>query len=256
MRSISLFLAGLMASIAFAAPAPGIFNNAYKRSNRMEEYYSRVSKHIHDSKRTGSASSTCDTSSISLPAYASSLPSPSGQTLAYVTVGVGTQNYTCANSSASATPEAIGALAGLFNATCIAADYPEIIDLLPNIVYDMDVSANATSLSMLPPANLLLLGYQYFSDLTTPVFDLDTEDQNDGIAYTKKNDTLDAPSDAIQGAYGAVQWLYLTTTNETVGKYSSIYRVMTAGGDAPTTCEGMPDSFTVPYAANYYIYET
>lgn len=68
-----------------------------------------------------------------------------------------------------------------------------------------------------------------------------------------------APAGSVVGqnnsGNGAVPWLYLQTTNGTVGGYKAVYRVNTAGGQPPATCQGMPNVFTVQYAAEYYFYE-
>jgi hypothetical protein len=70
----------------------------------------------------------------------------------------------------------------------------------------------------------------------------------------------DAPADAVEdldgNGYGAVPWLYLETTNATVGSIRGIYRLNTAGGNLPTTCSGMPDTFDMDYAAEYWVYES
>lgn len=71
---------------------------------------------------------------------------------------------------------------------------------------------------------------------------------------TKKGGAIDAPSTAPAGKYGAVPWLYLTSTDGTVGNYKSVYRVDTAAGSAPATCKDMPPTFEIQYAANYYFF--
>ncbi|PWY65739.1 hypothetical protein BO70DRAFT_366681 [Aspergillus heteromorphus CBS 117.55] len=198
-------------------------------------------------------SNSCDTSKIALPSYASSLPSPSGMSAIYVAVGRGTQNYTCATSSSNSTPVAIGAVARLYDATCLAANYPDLLETLPGIVYQNALPSSEET--PLPPANLNLLGHHFFRDTTTPVFNLDTtSSEQHGIAITKKLDAIDAPSSAIKGQNGAVQWLYLHAINGTVGEYEGVYRVSTVAGSAPDTCEGMHSNFTVQYSALYYFY--
>ena len=267
MRSSFVFIACLTAC-SFAAPA--FFDNAYNFSNDLSEFLGRVSKHIEHSKDILS-SATCDTSSIELPAQASGLPSPSGQKLLYVALGRGTQvsqiqlhpaghhtktnirqNYTCATPSTNSTPVAVGAVANLYNATCIAGSFSDMITMLPNIAYRIPLP-NSDS-DRLPPANLDLMGHHFF-DGSTPVFNLDTTATHQyGIARTKKEAQVDAPSNAFQGNNGAVAWLYLSATSGTVGDYSGVYRVDTAAGSPPKTCKDMPSEFTVQYAANYYFY--
>ncbi|KAL3475870.1 hypothetical protein BJX99DRAFT_228765 [Aspergillus californicus] len=246
----SLFITSCLAACSAAAP---IFNNFYDFSDDMAEFLGRVSKRVNNVGELFDRSSlSCDISSISLPDFASGLPAPTEQSPLYVALGRGTQNYTCATSTSSSEPVAIGAVARLYNATCFAANYPEMIELLPAISYRVSLPTKESD--TLPPINLGLMGHHFFEG-KVPVFNLDTTPaQQLGIAKVKKDADLAAPSNAIKGSNGAVSWLYLSATNGTVGDYKSVYRVDTAGGGAPTTCDGMPASFTVQYAANYYIY--
>ncbi|GIK04702.1 hypothetical protein Aspvir_008795 [Aspergillus viridinutans] len=249
MRLFIVLFAWLMAT-AYAAPA--FFDNIYEYSDELAEFYSKVSEHIDDSKDVFTATTTCDPSKIVLPAFASGLPSPDNQKPIYVAVGRGTQNYSCTTSTADSKPVAIGAVASLYNATCIAASYPDVLDMLPNIAYKLQLPTD--SCATLPYANLNLLGHHFFED-SIPVFNLDTTSQRQyGIAFTKKKAELAAPSSAVQGDNGAVAWLYLTTTNGTVGNYKSVYRVDTAAGSPPKTCENQPSVITVQYAANYFFF--
>jgi hypothetical protein len=127
-----------------------------------------------------------------------------------------------------------------------------MLNMLPNIAYRIPLPSSGSD--RLPPANLDLMGHHFF-DGSTPVFNLDTTaTQQFGIARTKKEAQIEAPSNAIQGNNGAVAWLYLSATSGTVGDYASVYRVDTAAGQPPKTCKDMPSQFTVQYAANYYFY--
>lgn len=67
-----------------------------------------------------------------------------------------------------------------------------------------------------------------------------------------------APTNATKGqngvGNGAVAWLYLNTTNATQGDVRAVYRVNTAGGNPPETCEGSDAVFSVQYAAEYWFY--
>ncbi|KAL4914897.1 hypothetical protein BDW62DRAFT_204116 [Aspergillus aurantiobrunneus] len=248
MRS-TLFITSCFAACSAAAP---VFGNFYDFSNDMAEYLSRVSKRISNVGDLFDSSLTCDPSTISLPSFASGLPAPDGQKPLYVTLGRGTQNYTCATSTADSEPEAIGAVARLYNTTCFAANFPDMIELLPSIAYRVSLPSNDSD--PLPPSNFNLIGHHFFEG-SVPVFNLDTTPTRQlGIAKVEKDSDLDAPETAVKGKNGAVSWLFLTATDESDGSFQSVYRVDTAGGAAPDTCDGMPESFTVEYAANYYIY--
>jgi hypothetical protein len=79
-----------MVVVSSAAPS-NIFNNIYDFSDELAEFYGKVSKYIDEVSRDVTPSTTCDTSKISLPSYASSLPSPDEATPMYVALGRGTQ---------------------------------------------------------------------------------------------------------------------------------------------------------------------
>lgn len=154
-------------------------------------------------------------------------------------------------------PVAVGALATLYNASCLAANYPDLIAIAPDVAINIPLPPDPST--PFPPANLELLGHHYFSDATTPIFNLDTTPEHQyGIAISKKKAQMDAPANAVKGENGvgdgAVAWLYLETIDGTVGGYKSVYRVNTAGGQPPESCANMPSSFTVQYAADYYFY--
>ncbi|KAF9890362.1 Small subunit processome complex component [Aspergillus nanangensis] len=239
-----LILFVLACAAATSAAAPTLFDNVYDYSDDMSEFLGRVSKHIESAKDIFSPTRTCDPSRISLPAFASGLPAPSGKPV-YVAVGRGTQNYTCASSTSDAAPKLQGAVANLYNATCIAASFPDMMELLPNIVYKIPLPSS--EFDPLPPANIELLGHHFFAG-SVPVFNLDTTPSRQyGVAMVKKLSEIDAPATAIKGANGAVSWLYLPTVNGTVGSYKGVYRVDTAGGGAPKTCKDMPSQFTVQF---------
>ena len=165
------------------------------------------------------------------------------------------QNYTCASNTSADTPVAIGALATLFNASCIAALYPDILSALPAaaLAYPIPSSSNP-----LAPSNLLLSGHHYFSDLTTPTFNLDTSNGNYGLTFSKKEGTSAAPVIAGEkvAGYGSVAWLQLQaeTVTESEGVVKEVYRLNTAGGNPPPTCEGQLAAIEVQYAAEYWFY--
>ena len=168
------------------------------------------------------------------------------------------QNYTCADSTSNSKPKAAGAVANLYNATCMAANYPDLLELIPTIIWNSSVPLDVASFpwsKIQLPANIDLMGHHFFFDSTTPEFNLNLDKGKQfGIAMTKKEGSIDAPGNALKGDYGAVPWLYLTTTKGTVGKYKAVYRVDTASGSPPDTCEGQPEKFQMKYSANYYFF--
>lgn len=79
----------LLASTSLAAPTH--FHDIYNYSDDLADFYSRVSHKIDHVRDSIESLKRCDKSKISLPGFASGLPSPSGQKPVYVAVGRGTQ---------------------------------------------------------------------------------------------------------------------------------------------------------------------
>ncbi|KAF1834522.1 hypothetical protein BDW02DRAFT_498100 [Decorospora gaudefroyi] len=174
------------------------------------------------------AAPSCDLSNVQQPASALQQPT-SDMSLVLVALGQGTQNYTCADETA--TPAAFGAMAELFDASC--APSSELI-------------AGATSLDSLDDPTLL--GTHFFLDRTTPDFDLSSL----GNTVLKKVEDAPAPDAAAD-----VKWLRLQTQAQgTTSDVVQIYRLNTVGGHPPATCEGQApgEVITVDYEAQYWFY--
>ncbi|TVY94082.1 hypothetical protein LAWI1_G000881, partial [Lachnellula willkommii] len=120
---------------------------------------------------------------------------------------------------------------------------------------------NLTSASQasLTPSNLAISGHHLFTNTTTPFFTLNTDAMQLGVAPCAKNNSISAPAGAVKGqnnqGFGAVPWLKLTTRSGATGNLEEVYRVNTVGGNPPSTCAGMPATFEVQYAAEYWFYE-
>ncbi|RDW79001.1 DUF3455 domain-containing protein [Aspergillus mulundensis] len=221
-------------------------------------YTSIVSNFLQNTQLTGCP--ITDTTTLA----SSTLTAPSkGLSAKAITLGRGTQNYTCASSSNLATPKATGATATLFDASCVAAfdarygastGSQSILHLLPDVLKPVPLSTTDLSAIILQRLSKqdLVVGKHYFTADGTPFFDLRGagRDNSDWIA-ARKADQMDAPSKPGFGITGDVAWLKLTAVE---GGYREVYRVHTAGGSAPATCEGMPAEFTVDYTAEYWFY--
>lgn len=200
----------------------------------------------------------CDLSKAVLP-VASPTPLPGvseGLSLKHVAIGRGTQNYSCSTGNATAAPVALGAVATLYNSSCIASAYPDLLAALPDVALQFNLTSNTQS--SLTPSNLLISGHHFFSNGTTPDFDMTVS--NVGFAPCAKNNSVPAPSGASVGqngvGLGAVPWLKLITRSGATGGLEEVYRINTAGGAAPATCAGMPTTFEVQYAAEYWFYHS
>lgn len=193
------------------------------------------------------ASATCDLSNAVLPSEASGLPAvSSGLKLSHIAVGRGVQNYTCATAAASETPKAVGAVASLFNATCDGVRAPAVLASVTKIAVDYAIPTSKL-------AEARLSGHHEFTEKGIPYFKLQTDKVNFGSVHVNATAKTAAPKSASAGpnGLGSVPWLKLVHLD---GDYKEVYRVNTAGGVAPKTCEGVQGGFSVEYAAEYWFY--
>ncbi|USP80311.1 hypothetical protein yc1106_07585 [Curvularia clavata] len=242
--SFSLLLA-LTPAALFAAPTQNADSIAalIPRQNLPANVYEELRK----------TDSLCDLSNVKLPAAPTPLADPAqGSSLRHIAIGRGTQNYTCSGLSKSDAPKAVGAVASLFNVTCDAAR------LNVNTLAQVTNLALNYAIPSSPEAEQRLSGHHQFTAAGVPLFMLETKEADYGRVECAVDAKSPAPKDASLGTnqLGSVPWLKL---NATVGKdnhwaYNEVYRVHTAGGVAPKTCEGIEGSFTVEYSAQYWFY--
>lgn len=286
MRASSIFFSALCASV-FAAPVyPDLNIKAALPDDAMSDlsqYFNMLAQKTQEGRQMSRAP-TCDMSLAKLPVASEfhlanvytqkqstniELPAPDalpdvspGLVLKHVAIGRGTQNYTCDTTNTTAAPTAAGAVATLFNASCIAGTYPDLLNMLPRVSMAFNLTASTSgayaknllptsSNSRLAPGNYVISGHHYFVDSTTPYFTLDTDTLKLGVIPCSKKAAVSAPADAAKGQLGesAVPWLKLTAKEGATGRLQEVYRVETAGGSAPSTCAGMPASFQVEYSA-------
>ncbi|KAG9191582.1 hypothetical protein G6011_10316 [Alternaria panax] len=199
--------------------------------------------------------SLCDLSNVALPAAPTPLAAPAqGTILRHIAIGRGTQNYTCASSSSSDIPKAVGAVATLFNATCDAAR------LNVNTLAEVTTLALDYAIPKSAEAEQRLSGHHQFTAAGVPLFMLETDKVNYGRVECKVDGKSAAPQVATKGTngLGSVPWLKLNATVTSEGAepwaYNEVYRIHTAGGMAPKDCSGIAGSFTVEYSAQYWFY--
>ncbi|CZT08979.1 hypothetical protein WAI453_001417 [Rhynchosporium graminicola] len=223
----------------------------------LTEYFRLLGKKIQEGKNMAAAP-VCDLSNAKMPESSPTLLPPVGEGLylKHVAIGRGTQNYTCDTQNATAIPVATGAVATLYNASCIAATYPEMLATLPDVALQFNLTnANQSTIS---PSNLVISGHHFFSNGTTPVFVLNPAGNDIGVAPCQKNSAVPAPAGTTKGqgnqGFGTVAWLKLDTRHGATGGLQEVYRINTAGGSPPPTCMGMAASFQVQYAAEYWFY--
>ncbi|KIW18829.1 hypothetical protein PV08_03118 [Exophiala spinifera] len=248
----SLFTIACLATSVLAAPAPP--KGTFEWTPTLAGYMDVVFSYIQAAK-AGAPSPTCDLSKAAMPVAPTPLPTPAGLTLDHVALGRGVQNYTCAN--ATATPAAVGAVARFYNVSCVASDWPDLLPIMPNLAlqYPLPAAPDAP----LEPSNLVLSTHHFFSNSTTPVFAFDAPTSPDlGRVFAQKANSSEAPTNSVIGpngqGNGAVAWLYLTSRATTVGDIKAVYRLNTAGGNPPATCQGQDSAFSVDYSAVYWFY--
>jgi len=261
MQFSALLLSALGATAVYAAPTfPDLNLEAAKPTGveTMTEYFTMLAAKVQQS-RLMSAAPICDLSKAVMPQAPVPLPAPGpGLTLKHIAIGRGTQNYTCDPKNATAPPSGIGAVATLFNASCVASTYPDLAKMLGRVSMQFNLTQSEIS-HKLAPSNLIVSGKHFFIDsFKTPFFTLDTSPERQlGEILCAKNASTPAPKDASVGQQGepAVPWLKLVTKSGETGGLQEVYRLETVGGSQPKTCEGMPEHFEVQYAAQYWFYE-
>jgi hypothetical protein len=178
-------------------------------------------------------------------------------TLKHVTIGSGVQNYTC--KSGQYKPTAIGALATLYDATVLAYTSLSKLNTVPAYAVQQPLTSAlifGNPLSIPNIGSFPVIGSHYFGADGTPTFDLVTVRE---ILFAKKIGDIPAPKGATTGTNGegAVDWLALSDNGNglSVG-LKEVYRVETASGNPPETCEEIkPDTvFSVQYSAEYWFY--
>ncbi|EJT71589.1 malate dehydrogenase [Gaeumannomyces tritici R3-111a-1] len=262
MHASIIFASALFAS-AYAAPAyPALNMDAAMPGSItvMSEYFNMLARKVQE-QRAMSQTPVCDLSMAQLPTVPGSknpMPPPSaGLALKHIALGRGTQNYTCDAGNATAAPVAAGALATLFNASCVGSYFPQLLNQLSKVTILFNLTGEELD-QKIAPSNLAISGHHYFTpDATVPFFDLDVPGQQLGRVSVGKNASEPAPADAPRGQQGeaAVAWLKLTAKpGMATGELQEVYRVGTAGGSPPATCKDMPAKFEVQYTAQYWFY--
>ncbi|EPS33420.1 hypothetical protein PDE_08382 [Penicillium oxalicum 114-2] len=193
------------------------------------------------------------------------LPTPSpGLNLKFIALGRGAQNYTCTSSNAlrehseEDKPVAVGAVATLFDASCIASTSLNLLHELPAVIGRAPLGPVALItefLGEITNSPSLILGEHYFNAAGEPTFNL-TMGGLDAWIISKKNAAVTAPARVARNACPEkgrdVAWLKLDKKQGEDVK--EVYRVVTFQGSAPSTCAGQKERFQVDYAAEYWFY--
>lgn len=157
--------------------------------------------------QNGTKITDCDISNAELPLFKTipQLPPPSqDHQLRHVVIGRGTQNYTCATDTyGTPIPESAGAVATLYDASCLASNYPDLFHQVSELAEKVDSEALtnlADRIKDIASVNLVE-GYHYFDETSTPFFDL-RQDYSPNWIATSGIEKVPSPN-------GAVDWLRL-----------------------------------------------
>ncbi|KZT51749.1 hypothetical protein CALCODRAFT_420745, partial [Calocera cornea HHB12733] len=168
--------------------------------------------------------------------------------LSQVTIGFGTQNYTCTGGKFVN----VGALAQVFDISCIqelpaisanlAAAINEIQGLEGGIAFENWIAKVAQWSGF-------KLADHYFdtsSGSLAPVFNFQVSG-GDFVIGKKLQDLPDPTNPAVN-----VDWLQLTAVAGDAAKF--LVREQTAGGQPPASCSIENETLQVPYAAKYWFF--
>lgn len=155
----------------------------------------------------------CDVSHVQFPLDQTTpelSPPGEGLTLKIAVIGRGTQNYTCQDDP-TGQPAAAGAVATLFDASCVTAKSLRLLSGVPDVAVTVPHDALVTlSLDLSTRVGngggeTLLIGEHCFTRDSTPFFDFRFSGRSEWIAAVK-DESVPAPSSAIPGS---VPWLKL-----------------------------------------------
>jgi len=171
---------------------------------------------------------------LQLPLGQTSLAVPTGPP-AYVTMGVGVQNYTCISGVWSP----MGAVASLYDISCYV--HTPLFDINQSSQLRAIVTSTKPIISHFFAPN--------GAGPSSPRFNLEP------FAYTKMYSTL-AKTASLASPQGScnVPWLQLSSIAGTLA--TSVYRVDTLKGQPPSSCNHAtaPPVLSVDYVAKYWLY--
>lgn len=180
-----------------------------------------------------------------------------------------TQNYTCPTTDPNAPPQSLGALATLYNVTCLLDQ--SLTGLYSNFVNTILTTPLPNPVTC--PQLDALSGHHYFTNGNiTATFNLNAPLAKYGITFATKAAAIPAPTTAKTGLDGskAVPWLKLQSIGsnpkpdvpdvtisaaDAKADVQEIYRINTAGGAAPATCvDHVGQTFQQDYVAEYWFW--
>ncbi|KAK0192728.1 hypothetical protein F5146DRAFT_516675 [Armillaria mellea] len=193
---------------------------------------------------------SCDISQVRLVLpQGVNLPPPPSEPPTYVTVGVGTQNYTC---SEAGTYTSVGAVAAIFDISCLYGT--PSFDSIQDTVLDAWEKSDWSSSPDISDKHSLL-GEHYF--ITNPITGTGISPKWDFTATTGNPEAFvvangTATSPAPTGSQD-VAWLFL---KKLLGSLADeVYRTDTRAGQPPASCTPGSEPITVKYSAKYWFFD-
>lgn len=189
--------------------------------------------------------SSCDISEAKLVLPPGVKLPPPSEPPTHLTVGVGTQNYTC---SEEGTYTNVGAVASIFDISCLYGT--SLFDSIQDILLAAWDKSNSTSARDIPHG-LTLLGEHLF--IINPITGTGISPKWDFTASTGNPEAfvvakVTAMSPAPTGSQD-VDWLSL---DRILGKLADeVYRTDTRAGQPPASCTPGSEPITVKYSAKY-----
>jgi len=181
-----------------------------------------------------------------LPKNQTLLVNPTGQTLKFLAVGLGVQNYTC---GAAGTFGSTGAVAQLFDASCFV-DAGTPMDVLTKTGLALEKAHQLPQLNGNTP---LKLGDHFFVENAAgtgiaPFFTFVSSQKNaNAFILAAKTGDIPAPTDPKDN----VDWLMLGNSQGSLAK--TVFRLDTAGGQPAASCT-TGQTASIPYSAIYMFY--
>lgn len=197
------------------------------------------------------ACKTCNTSNakLVLPPNQTNLTAPTGD-LSFVLLGVGYQNYTCGTAG---TYSSAGALAKLFDLSCLSEKNPVLFDNVQDVAFALWSKPDFDIKDIDRPIPKKL-GEHFFQPNSnggiSPVWDFrgdSAPNQPDAFVLAAKAGGLTAPTGSQD-----VDWLMLNRVNGSLA--TTLYRTHTKGGQPPSSCIPGSGGIQVKYVSKYWLY--
>ncbi|CCO32912.1 hypothetical protein BN14_06976 [Rhizoctonia solani AG-1 IB] len=180
---------------------------------------------------------------------------PKGVKPQYITLGVGTQNYTCTKAG---NYTSAGAVATLIDISCLYESSPKLFEDVQDDVYNL-IPMYGHNMPTWHKIEAVIghypyiIGDHYFiskDGAIAPKFDFRRSKKGDDNAFT-----IDKRAGGIPSPEGSkhIDWLQLESTAGDLSKYT--FRVDTQGGQPPKTCHKEGHMITVPYTTKYWFYK-